>query len=81
MNWTFKNNFLYLSVYLWLCWVFVAAHAGFSLAATSGGYALAAVHRLLIAVAFVAERRLWEVWASAAAARGLGSRSSRAQAE
>ena len=54
----FKNNFLYLSIYLWLCWVFAAAHAGFPLAAASGGYSLAAVHSLLIAVAFVVEHRL-----------------------
>ena len=23
----FKNNFIYLSISFWLCWVFVAAHA------------------------------------------------------
>jgi len=42
----------------WLHWVFVALH-GLSLAAVSGDYSLAVVHRLLIAVAsLVAEHRL-----------------------
>ena len=73
--------FFWKIIYLFLDVLGLSCYEGFSLAVASGGYPLAAVHRLLIAVAFVAERRLWEVWASAAAARGLGSRSSRAQAE
>ena len=35
--------FLFQKVYLWLCWVFVAARA-LSPAAESGGYSLAVVH-------------------------------------
>ena len=31
------NAFIYLFIYFWLCWVFVAAH-GLSLVAVSGGY-------------------------------------------
>ena len=41
---------IYLFIYLWLRWVFVAA-CGLSLVATSEGYSFVAVHRLLIAVA------------------------------
>ena len=37
-------------IYFWLPWVFVAA-CGLSLVAENGGYSLAAVLRLLIAVA------------------------------
>ena len=47
----FLKNLFMLFIYLWLCWVFVAAH-GLSLVAASGGYSVA-VHRLLIAVAFL----------------------------
>ena len=32
-----KNKFIYLFIYLWLHWVFVAVH-GLSLVAASGGY-------------------------------------------
>ena len=39
---------IYLFIYFWLCWVFVAAH-GLSLVAASGGFV--AVHGLLIVVA------------------------------
>ena len=42
----------------WLFWAFVAAH-GLSLVEASRGYSLDAVRRLVIAVAFVAEHRLW----------------------
>ena len=31
-----KNKFIYLFIYFWLCWVFVAAR-GLSLVAESGG--------------------------------------------
>ena len=46
--------------FIWfqLHWVFVAAH-GLSLVEASRGYSLDAVRRLVIAVAFVAEHRLW----------------------
>ena len=50
--------FVCLFIYLWLCWVFVAAR-GLSLVAVSGGLLFIAVHSLLIAVAsLVAEHRL-----------------------
>ena len=47
----------YLLIYSWLCWVFLVVHRLFvaarvlSLVAASGGYSLAVVHWLLIAVA------------------------------
>ena len=44
-----KNNFIYLFIYFWLCWAFVAA-PGFSLAAAGEGCSLAVVHGLLIGV-------------------------------
>ena len=34
-----KNKFIYLFIYFWLSWVFVAAH-GLSLVVVSGGYSL-----------------------------------------
>ena len=33
------SQFIYLFIYFWLCWVFLAAR-GLSLVATSGGYSL-----------------------------------------
>ena len=49
---------IYLFIYFWLRWVFVAAH-GLSLVAVSGGLLFAAVRRLLVAVAsLVAEHGL-----------------------
>ena len=41
---------LLLYLFIWLYWVFMAAH-GLSLDMESGDYSLVAVHRLLIAVA------------------------------
>ena len=35
----FFNKFIYLFIYFWLCWVFVAARR-LSLVAASGGYSL-----------------------------------------
>ena len=50
--------FFYKFIYLWLHWVFVAAH-GLTLVAESGGLLFIAVRGLLIAVAsLVAERGL-----------------------
>ena len=46
-----------LIFFFWLHWVFIAA-CGLSLVVESGGYSLAAVHGLLIAVASVVEHRL-----------------------
>ena len=34
-----KNNFIYLFIYFWLCWVFVAA-CSLSLVVASGGYSV-----------------------------------------
>ena len=71
------SEILYLFIYFWLCWVFVASF--FSLLVESRGYCLVAVHRLLIAVtSVVVEHRLEGVQASAAAAHELSSCSSRA---
>ena len=57
-------RFIYLlNLFVWLQWVFVAAH-GFSLVVASGGSSLAAVHGLLIAVASLgAEHRFEGPWA------------------
>ena len=52
----------------------------FSLVEASGGYYLAAVHRLLITVLSpVVQDRLYGAWASTAVARGLSSCSSQAR--
>ena len=49
-------NFKKIFVYLWLCWIFIAA-IGFSVVTAGGGYSLVVVHGLLIEVAsFVVER-------------------------
>ena len=39
-----------ISIYFWLCWIFVAA-CGLSLVVASGGYSLVAVRGLLIEMA------------------------------
>ena len=44
--------FVVIYLFIWLRWVFVAAH-GFSLVVASRAYPLLQVHRLLIAVAFL----------------------------
>ena len=36
-NFIFLKNFIYLFIYFWQCWVFIAAH-GLSLVAASGAY-------------------------------------------
>ena len=49
---------IYLFIYFWLCWVFVAAHGLFS-SCSERGLLFIAVRRLLIAVAsLVAEHGL-----------------------
>ena len=49
---------IYLRVYFWLCWIIIAT-CGLSLVVASGGHSLAAMQRLLIAVAsLVVEHRL-----------------------
>ena len=53
---------LFFFKFSWLCWVFMAAHR-FSPVAVSEGYSLAAVGKLLIAVAsLVTERGLRLSW-------------------
>ena len=54
------------------CRILVAA-CGLSLAATSYSYSLVRVHGLSIAVAALAQHRLWGARASVVAARGLSS--------
>ena len=71
-------------LFIWLCWVFVAARR-LSLVAVSGGYSLLAVCGLPIAVAsLVLEHRFWGSWASIVVTCGLSScwlLSSRAQTQ
>ena len=50
----FFNKFIYLFIYFWLHWVFVAAHR-LSLVVASGGYSFIAVRRLLVVVASLFE--------------------------
>ena len=57
-------------IYLWLCWVFVAA-CGFSLVAVGAPPLCSA--RLLAAVASLVARRPWGVQASLLAEHSLGS--------
>ena len=45
--------------------------SGFSLIVVRGGYSLAAVHRLLIAVSSVVEHEVQSAWASVVVAPGL----------
>ena len=45
---------MYVFIYFWLLWVFVAVH-GLSLVVASVGYFLATVHGLLIVVASLGE--------------------------
>ena len=55
-------------------WITELCHAGFSLVAAGGGYALAATLRLLIVEAsFVVEYGLWRTGASVVVAHGLSS--------
>ena len=59
MGWIFFLIYplLYLFIYLWLHWVFFAAHR-LSLVAENGGYSIAVVCRLFIAMAsLVTEHR------------------------
>ena len=55
---------MYILLYLWLYWVFVAV-CRLSLVSGIGGHSLAVVHGLLTVVAsLVAEHGLWGAWAS-----------------
>ena len=56
---SFFFKYIYLFIYFWLRWVFIAAH-WLSLVAASGGLLFVAVRGLLIVVAsLVAEHRLY----------------------
>ena len=73
----FLIDFIYLFIYFWLCWVFVAAR-GLSLVAASGGYSSLrcagfSLHWLLLLCS-----RALGAWASVVVARGLSSCDSRA---
>ena len=48
---------IYLFVYFWLCWVFLAA-CGLSLVVASGGYSVAVRGLLIAVVSLVAEHGL-----------------------
>ena len=68
-----------LPLFFFNFWLDLHCCAGFSLVASSRGYSVVMVCRLLIAVAsLVAEHRLWGTRASAAEAPGLRSCSSQA---
>ena len=73
-------NFIYLFIYLWLCWVFIASWA-FSLVVANGGHSLVVVHRLLTGVTSLVEHRLSGMWALVAAAHELRFWGSRMQAQ
>ena len=47
-----NSLFIHSFIYIWLCWVFIAVHV-LSLICSKQGLLFVAVHRLLIAVAFV----------------------------
>ena len=49
-------GFIYLFIYLWLCWVFVSVR-GLSLVAASGGHSSLRCAGLIIAASLVAEHR------------------------
>ena len=71
------NLFIYLLIYFWLRWVFVAARR-LSLVAESGGLLFIAVRGLLTAVASRCGARALGAWASVVVARGLSSCGARA---
>ena len=52
-------EYFFLKIYLWLCWVFLAA-LGPSSASAHEGYILVVMHRVLIVVvSLLVEHRLW----------------------
>ena len=56
--------YVFIFIYLLLAVLGLCCCAGFSPVAASRGYALVAVHRLLVSVASLAvELGLWSVWA------------------
>ena len=73
-----KYKFIYLCIYFWLRWVFVAAR-GLSLVAGERGLLFVAVRRLLICGGFsCCGARALGVWASVVVAHRLSSCGSRA---
>ena len=64
----FKKNFIYLFIYFWLRWTFVAV-CGLSLVAASGGLLFIVVRGLLIAVASL----LWSTGSRHAGFSSCGS--------
>ena len=71
----FLESLLHIFIYLihWLCWIFIAAR-GLSLVAANRGYSLAAVGRLLNAVASLAEdHRFYSAQASVVVMCGLSN--------
>ena len=56
-----KNNFIYLSIYFWLYWVFIDAQGFFSVV----------LRLLIVVVSLVADHRLWGAQALLVAGRGL----------
>ena len=62
--------FIILSIYFWLCWVFIAVQAFSS--CSEQRLLFTAVHRLLVVVAsFISKHRLQGTWASITVAPGL----------
>ena len=53
----FFFNFIYLFIYLWLCWIFVSVR-GLSLVAASGGHSSSRCAGLLLSRPLAAEHRL-----------------------
>ena len=68
----FPNHLLIDLLYIWLCWVSVAA-LGLSLVAASGGHSLGAVCELPLQWPLLLQNTALGAEASAAAARGLSS--------
>ena len=66
---SFKNNLI--NIYLVFAVLGLCCCSGFSLIVVRGGYSLAAVHRLLIAVSSVVEHEVQSAWASVVVAPGL----------
>ena len=61
-----------MCLFIWPCWVFIAACRLFSLVAVSRSFSLVAVVQLLIVVAsLVAELSLLDAWASVVVAHRL----------
>ena len=72
------DGWIYLIIYLWLCWIFIAAGGLFS-SCGEQGLLFVVVRGLLIVVASLCHRaQALGTWASVVAARGLSSCGSQA---